>query len=99
MLLRDLSQRRHLLAAQATVLHEQREMAVAVHAVVPAIAVAGRSESERLRPRELDIGAALDLGAENIQPAILNGVFEPRVLTVFPIPPVALHGDHRFGDR
>src|SRR3974390_2981762 len=74
-------------------------MAVAAGAVVPAIAVAGRSESERLGRRELDVSATLDLGAESIQPAVLDGVFEPRVLTVFPIAPVALHGDHRFGDR
>src|SRR3974390_614715 len=74
-------------------------MAVAVGAVVPAIAGDGRRERERLGRREHDVGAALDLGAESIQPVVLDGVFEPRVLTVFPIAPVALPGDHRFGDR
>ena len=48
---------------------------------------------------ELHAGAALDLGAEGIEAAILDRVLEPRVLAVGAVAPVALHGDDRFGDR
>ena len=48
--------------------------------------------------RELDARALLDLGAERIEPAVLDRVFEPRVLAVRAVAPVALHGDHRLGD-
>ena len=82
----------------AAVLHEQRQMPAAVVALRPAILVAGRREREGLRRRELHAGAALDFGAEGIQAAVLDGVFEPRVLAVLAVAPVALHGDDGFGD-
>ena len=51
------------------------------------------------RLAELHAGALLDLGAERIEPAVLDGVFEPRVLAVGAVAPVALHRDDRLGDR
>ena len=43
-------------------------------------------------------GALLDLGTEIIEPAILDRVFEPRVLAVLAIAPVTLHGDDGLGN-
>ena len=82
----------------AAVLHEQRQMSASIVALCPAIAVAGRGECERLCRRQLDAGAALDFGAEGIEPAILDGIFEPRMLAVLAVAPVALHGDDGLGD-
>src|SRR6185437_10193430 len=50
------------------------------------------------RRAKLDARSALDLGAESIEATILDRVFEPRMLAVFPITPVALHSDNRLGD-
>ena len=101
--LRDAAQRRELRHAatvgEPPVLHEQREMRSALGALAPAVAIAGGGKPELLSRRELHIGAPLDLGAEGIEPAILDGVFEPRVLAVLAVAPVALHGDDRLGDR
>ena len=57
-------------------------MTAAVVALRPAISVAGRRERVRLGGRELHAGAALDFGAEGVEPAVLDGVFQPRVLAV-----------------
>ena len=101
--LRDAAQRRELrcgaVIEQPAVLHEQREMRLAGAGVAPAVAVAGRGEPERPSGRERHVGAPFDLGAEGIEPAILDGVFEPRVLAVVAVAPIALHGDDRLGDR
>ena len=71
----------------------------AVLALGPAVAVAGRGERERLGGAELHARALLHLGAEGIEAAVLDGVFEPRVLAIRPVAPVALHRDDRLGDR
>ena len=86
MILRNASQGRHLLGAgaieQPAVLHEQREMAAPLGAVGPAVAVAGRSERERLRGAKRHAGAPFDLGTESVEPAVLDGVFQPRMFAV-----------------
>ena len=46
---------------------------------------------------ELHARALLHLGAERIEPAVLDGVFQPRVLAIGAVAPVALHGDDRLG--
>src|SRR5205807_6205928 len=43
--------------------------------------------------------SALDFGAEGVKPAVLDGVFEPRVLALGAVAPVALHGDDGLGHR
>src|SRR5262245_22535241 len=66
--------------------------------LAPAITVAGRGERKRSSRAKLDAGAALNFRAERIEAAILDGVFQPRVLAILAIAPVALHGDDGFGD-
>src|SRR6185312_16857822 len=100
----DLPQRRQLLRAgtgiaQPPVLHEQREMAAAVLAFAPAVAVAGRGELVWPHGAEFYFRALLDLGAKRIEAAVLDRVFEPRVLAIRPVAPVALDGEDGFGNR
>src|SRR6266536_5210278 len=85
--------------AGTAVLDEQRQMRAPVLALGPAVAVAGRGEREGSRLAQALADAALDLGAERSKAAVLDGIFEPSMLAVRPVAPVALHGDDRFGDR
>src|SRR5438067_13821579 len=66
--------------------------------LAPAVAVACRGKSKWSRAVELDVRAPLDLCAEGIELAILDGIFETRMLAVRAIAPVALLGDHRLGN-
>src|SRR5207244_10937742 len=75
------------------------EMCAAILAFHPAVAVASRGEGEGLGLAELDPAPTLDLGAEGIEPAVLDRVFEPCVLALRAVAPVALHGDNRLGHR
>ena len=50
-------------------------------------------ELEGTRLAELATETALDLGAEVIEPAILDRVFETRALATLSVAPVALHRD------
>src|SRR6185312_3374660 len=70
----------------------------AVLALRPAVTVAVRGE--RVRPRLLQrlAGALGNLGAESVGAVIVERVFEPRVLAVGAIAPVALDGADRFSD-
>src|SRR5581483_6886320 len=56
--------------AHASVLHEQREVAAAIHPCGPAEAVAGRGERVGFCRRKPDARALLDLGAEGVEPAV-----------------------------
>src|SRR3954464_1037443 len=76
----DHSGRRRVL--QAAILAEQREMAAAIFALGPAVAIAGRGEGVGAGLAKLHAAAALDLGAENVEATILDGVFKPRVLAI-----------------
>src|ERR1700688_3551274 len=74
-------------------------MRAAVLALGPAVAVAGREQSECARLIEAPADPPLDLGAERGKTAVLDRVFEAGMLAVRPVAPVALHGDDRLGDR
>ena len=84
---------------QPAVLDEQRQMTAAVGGLAPAVAVAGRGELERLCRFNDNLRAAHDFGAEEIEPAVLDSVFQPCVLAVQAVAPVSLHGDHGLGNR
>ncbi len=83
--------------AHPAVLDEQRVVPVAVVVPGPAVAIAGVVEPERPRRRQGVAEPTLDLGAEPVDAAILDRVFEPRVLAVRPIAEVALHQHHLLG--
>ena len=82
----------------AAVLDEERQVPLLVGALLPADDVAGRRELERARLAELVAEAPLDLGAEGVEPAVLDRVLEARALAVLAVAPVALHGDDLLGD-
>ncbi len=77
---------------------EEREVARAVLAFDPAVAVARVRELERPGRLELVIEPLLDLGAEPVHSPVRNRVFEARVLAVGAVAVVALHEHYFFGD-
>src|SRR5437763_17184311 len=74
-------------------------MRAPVLALAPAVAVAGRGEREGPGRAERPADAPLDLGPERAEAMILDRVFEPGMLAVRPVAPVALDGDDRLCDR
>ena len=77
----------------AAVLDEQRQVAVAVLVVHPAVPVAVVVEFKRPRLAKRVAEPALDLASKPVQPAILNGVLEPGVFAVGTIAVIPLGGD------
>src|SRR6478672_12949672 len=71
-------------------------MPAAIVALRPAVLVASRCKRERFCRGELDAGPTLDFSAEGVEAAVLDGVFESRVLAVLAVAPIALDGDDGF---
>ena len=82
--------------AQAAVLDEKGVMPVAVGAFGPAVAVAGTGEFERARLAELPTETGFEFVFEPVHSAVLDGVFEARVLAVGAVAEIALHGENFF---
>ncbi len=74
------------------VLDEQAVVPLAVIALDPAGRIAGAVEDEGARRRQREAETALQLGLERGEPVPLDRVFQPRVLAVRAVAPVALHG-------
>ena len=100
--LRDLAQagshRGFVGVGDAAVLDEQRQVAVAVLVVDPAVAVAVVVERKRPRLAKRVAEPVFDFAAKPVQAAILDRVLESRVSAVNAVAEVALRGDDFLGD-
>ena len=77
----------------AAVLDEQRQVAVAVLVVHPAVPVAVVIEFKRPRLAKRIAQTTLDLASKPVEPAILDGVLEPGVFAIGTIAVIPLCGD------
>ena len=82
----------------AAVLDEQRQVPIFVFALTPAKRIAGAGKLERLSFAKFEACALFNFSFESIKPAIFNGIFETGAGAVFAIAPVALNGQHAFGN-
>ena len=100
--LRDLAQagsrRGFVGVGDAAVFDEQRQVAVAVLVVDPAVAVAVVVEVKRPRLAKRVAEPVFDFAAKPVQAAILDRVLESRVSAVNAVAEVALRGDDFLGD-
>ncbi len=101
--LRDLAQAAEVLqpvaVPDAARQQAQRQVPAAVLAFDPAEAVAVVIETKGARRRQRESGAPLHLGFEPAEPAIVDGVFQPRTLAHHAVAEIALRGHHRGRQR
>ncbi len=94
----DFAQAFLLRTAQTTALDKESEVGLAIGAFDPAVAVTIVGKSERAGGLKLVAEAGLDLAAEPVEAAILDGVFEAGVLALGAVAKIALDEDDLLGD-